>query len=362
MRNFGFGCMRLPMIGEEVNHEELCKMVDRFIEEGFTYFDTAHGYLNKKSEPALREALVKRYPRDAFLLVDKLTANYFETAEDVRPLIEKQLEICGVDYFDNYLIHAVTAKNYPKYVECKAFETVKQMKEEGKIKHIGLSFHDRPELLEQILIEHPELEMIQLQFNYFDIDNPSIQSMACYKMCVKYNKPVLVMEPVKGGGLVNLPEEAKKILDELNGGSCASYAIRYAASFPQVKMVLSGMSNLEQMNDNLSFMKEFVPLSANEYEAIEKVRTILKKQNLIACTACRYCTEGCPKQILIPDLFSIYNTREMNQGNAGFYYTILTGKNGKASECIECGLCENSCPQHLPIRELLKVVAKEFEK
>lgn len=362
-KNFGFGCMRLPMNGEEVDLEQTKKMVDTFIEQGFNYFDTAHGYIQGKSEKALKECLTSRYPRDKYILTDKLTANFFKKEEDIRPLFESQLEICGVDYFDFYLMHAQGAGNYAHFKECHAYETAFELKKEGKVRHVGISFHDKPEVLEQILTEYPEVEVVQIQFNYVDYDDPAVQSRACYEVCRKHNKPVIVMEPVKGGNLVNLPEDAKAVLDELYGGSPASYAIRFAAGFPGMMMVLSGMSSMEQMNDNLSYMKDFQPLNEAELAAVKKVQEIFKSKNLIPCTACRYCIDGCPKHISIPDLFAIMNTKQIyHDWNADYYYNVVHIALGrKASDCLKCGKCEKVCPQHLQIRNLLEDVAKEFE-
>ena len=362
-KNFGFGCMRLPMNGEEVDLEQTKKMVDTFIEQGFNYFDTAHGYIQGKSEKALKECLTSRYPRDKYILTDKLTANFFKKEEDIRPLFESQLEICGVDYFDFYLMHAQGAGNYAHFKECHAYETAFELKKEGKVRHVGISFHDKPEVLEQILTEYPEVEVVQIQFNYVDYDDPAVQSRACYEVCRKHNKPVIVMEPVKGGNLVNLPEDAKAVLNELYGGSPASYAIRFAAGFPGMMMVLSGMSSMEQMNDNLSYMKDFQPLNEAELAAVKKVQEIFKSKNLIPCTACRYCIDGCPKHISIPDLFAIMNTKQIyHDWNADYYYNVVhTAPGRKASDCLKCGKCEKVCPQHLQIRNLLEDVAKEFE-
>lgn len=362
-KNFGFGCMRLPMIGQEVDLEAFKEMVDEFIDQGFTYFDTAHGYISGKSELALKEALTKRYPRDAYTLTNKLTGTYFEKEADIRPFFMSQLDACGVDYFDVYLMHAQSVSLFKKFKECRAYETAFQLKAEGLVKHVGLSFHDKAEVLDQILTEYPQVEMVQIQFNYVDFEDPAIESKKCYEVCRKHNKPIIVMEPVKGGNLVNLPEAAAIILNQLKGGSPASYAIRYAASFEGMVMVLSGMSNLEQMKDNLSFMKDFKPLNTHELDAIEGVRQIFKAQNLIACTACRYCVEGCPVKILIPDVFASLNAKRVfNDWNSSFYYkTVLTADNGLASACIQCGACEEVCPQHLPIRDLLVEVAQAFE-
>lgn len=363
-KNFGFGCMRLPMADGEVDKDEFCRMVDRFISEGFNYFDTAHGYLGGRSEKAIKECLTSRYPRDTYILTDKLTSSFFNSEADIRPFFESQLEICGVEYFDFYLMHAQNKENFEKYKACRAYETAFELKKEGKIRHVGLSFHDRAEVLDNILTTYPDVEVVQIQLNYADYEDPAVQSRLCYEVCRKHGKPVIVMEPVKGGTLVNLPEPAKKILNDLNGGSAASYAIRFAAGFEGIFMTLSGMSNMEQMNDNLSYMKDFKPLDSTERTAVSKVCEIIKSEHMIACTACRYCTDGCPKHISIPDLFACMNAKKIYRDwNADYYYeNVYTKQGGKASDCIACGKCEKVCPQHLKIRDLLKEVAAEFEK
>ena len=363
-KNFGFGCMRLPMNGDQVDIAETTRMVDEFLAQGFNYFDTAHGYIGGKSELALKECLTSRYPREAYSLTDKLTDSYFKTETDIRPFFESQLEACGVDYFDFYLMHSQNADNFKKFKACRAYETAFALKAEGRIRHVGLSFHDRAEVLDQILTEYPQIEVVQIQFNYLDYDDIAVQSRKCYEVCRKHGKPVLVMEPVKGGSLVNLPEEAKKVLDELHGGSPASYAIRFAAGFPGMMMVLSGMSDLEQMKDNLSYMRDFKPLNETELAAVNKVQEIFHKMNMIPCTVCRYCVEGCPKQISIPDLFAIMNIKQLHHDwNADYYYEeVHTAPGRRASDCLKCGKCEKICPQHLPIRKLLEEIANEFDK
>ncbi|WP_087224605.1 aldo/keto reductase [Blautia sp. An249] len=363
-KNFGFGCMRLPMNGDKVDEEQVCKMVDAFLEAGFNYFDTAHGYLEGMSEQAVKHCLTSRHPRESYVLTNKLSSFFFEKEEEIRPLFEKQLECCGVDYFDFYLMHAQSEEFFAKFKKCRAYETALELKAEGKFRHFGISFHDRPEILEQILTEYPQIEVVQIQFNYVDYEEPAVESKKCYEICRKFGKPVIVMEPVKGGSLVDLPLQAMEVLEKLKGGSTASYAIRYAAGFEGILMVLSGMSAMEQMEDNIRFMKDFQPLNEQEMEAIAQVRKIFQEMNLIPCTACRYCTPGCPKHISIPDLFACMNAKKQYQNrNADYYYhNVHTSQKGKASDCIKCGKCEKECPQHLPIRDLLEAVAAEFEK
>ena len=353
-KNFGFGCMRLPVNGDEIDTAAFCAMIDRFIAAGFNYFDTARPYHWLRSEKALKTCLADRYDRSQFLLADKLSPTFFEKEEEIRPLIEDQLEACGVEYFDFYLMHAMSAERHQKYTEMHAYDIAQQMKAEGKLRHVGMSFHDSAEVLDKILTDRPELEFVQLQFNYLDYNDPKVQSRLCYEVCRKHGKPVFVMEPVKGGTLVNLPEAALELLPD---GSPASYAIRYAAGFEDIVMVLSGMSNMEQMEDNISYMADFKPLSAEEHEAIEKVRTLYQAQNKIPCTACRYCVDGCPAGIPIPEIFALRNAKLGGEEVDAAAYSAFPAT---AANCVDCGQCESACPQSLQIRDLLREVDKAF--
>ena len=308
---FGFGCMRLPMVNGEVDMPQFCDMVDAFLASGLNYFDTAHGYLGGKSELALREGLTSRYPRDTYILTNKLSTHFFTREEQIRPLFEEQLKACGVEYFNFYLMHAQDGAIFEKYKKCRAYETALELKAEGKVRHVGISFHDKADVLDRILTEYPEIEAVQMQFNYVDYEDPSVESRKVYETAVKHGKPVIVMEPVKGGSLVNLPEEAQKVFDDLHGGSNASYALRFAAGFENMMMVLSGMSTLEQLQENVNFMAQPQPLDEREQEAIQKVREIFSSMSMIPCTACHYCVldNDCPKKIQIPELFSCYNLK-----------------------------------------------------
>ena len=362
-KNFGFGCMRLPYKDGVIDVEQVKLMVDEFIASGFNYFDTAHGYLSEQSEPTLKECLTSRYSRDKYILTDKLTDFFFKKQEDIRPLFEMQLERCGVEYFDFYLMHAQSRRNFDFFKQCRAYETAFELKSEGKVKHVGISFHDTSDVLEQILTEYPQIEVVQLQFNYLDYDDPAVQSKACYDVCVKHGKPVIVMEPIKGGHLIKLPTAAMPIVDSI-GVSPANLAVRFAASFDNIFMVISGMSTIEQMRENISFMQSFEPLSEREMTVARNVVAVIRGANIVPCTACRYCVDGCPKRISIPDLFACLNSkRHFNDWNADYYYNNVHTKNrGKASDCIKCGKCEQACPQNLNIRKLLTDVVSEFER
>ena len=362
----GFGLMRLPEKDGEIEISRVYDMVDAYMRSGFNYFDTAYIYHGGKSEVAAREALVKRYPRDSFTIADKLPAWCITCAEDVDKIFNEQCERLGVDYIDYYLLHSVEdGNNYETYEKYDCFSWGMKKKEEGKIRSLGFSFHGTPELLEQVLDKHPETEFVQIQLNYADWNNPVVRSGELYEILHKRNIPMIIMEPVKGGTLANLtPELESKFKAVRPDASSASWALRFVGSLPGVMAILSGMSNEEQMKDNLKTFTGFEPLTEDEKKLVDEVRDKMLDANLVACTSCRYCTDGCPMGISIPDVFRAVNTLRLYPGDEfrpKMYYQGLCERTAKASECVECGQCEAVCPQHLPIIELLKEAASVFE-
>ena len=370
-KKLGFGLMRLPLIDANdptsIDIEQAKKMVDLFMERGFTYFDTAWMYHSFKSEEAAKTILTERYPRDSYTLATKLHSSYLKCPEDRDRIFNEQRRKTGVEYFDYYLLHNVTADCYEELEKYDCFTWLKEKKAQGLAKHIGCSSHSSPEFLEKLLTEHPELEFVQLQLNYLDWESERVQARKCYETVTKYGKKVIVMEPVRGGALANVPAEAEQLFKAYAPeSSVPSWAIRFAASLENVMMVLSGMSTLAQVEDNTAYMKDFQPLNDVDLQLVYKAAEVINQSVVIPCTGCSYCTDGCPQKIAIPQIFSLYNADKQESPDKpwtpqGEYYENLVHTTGKASDCIGCGQCEHMCPQHLPIIEHHKTIAAHFE-
>jgi predicted aldo/keto reductase-like oxidoreductase len=368
MPKLGFGMMRLPVTGseKEIDLKQVCEMVDRYMKAGLNYFDSAYVYHSGVSETMMKEAIVKRYPRDKFFLATKMPAWCMTTKEDRDRIFNEQLERTGAGYFDFYLLHSVEdGHNYETYEDLDCFNYCMKKKEQGLIRHFGFSFHGSPELLEQILDKHPEIEFVQIQLNYLDWKNPIVRSGLLYEILHSRNIPMIIMEPVKGGSLASLkPELETKMRAMRPDKSIASWALRFAASLPGVMTVLSGMSSSEQMEDNISTFTPLEPLSDEEHKMIDEVVKTLTDIPLIGCTGCRYCCDGCPEHISIPDVFRTINTMTLYPGDEfrpKSFYSSLIQKNGKASDCISCGQCERVCPQHLPIIKLMAEASAKLD-
>ena len=373
MKKLGFGMMRLPLTDPkdqiQVDRPQARAMMDAFLARGFTYVDTAYFYHGKESERVVKDILTSRYPRESYYLADKMPITSLRekgTREEQERIFDEQLEKCGVDYFDRYLVHCVNAENYRAAKRLDTFGFLAKKRDEGKLRHLGFSYHDNAALLDQILTEHPEVEFVQLQLNYLDWEDERIQSRKCYETVVRHGKKVVVMEPVKGGRLARLPEEAEKLLRAVHPDwSPASWAIRFAASLPEVEVVLSGMSDMAQLEENTGFMSDVPPLTEEETALLAQVAEILSALPAVACTACRYCVDGCPRNIPIPDYFALYNGDQMAlrrglpvQKEA---YQRLAETGGKASACVKCRQCETACPQHLKVVDALARMAQTYE-
>ncbi len=367
MPKLGFGLMRLPEKDGKIDMEHLCRMVDAYMQAGMNYFDTAYVYHGGNSEKAIKEALVQRYPRDQFMLATKLPAWCMKEPADRDRIFSEQLERCGVDYFDLYLLHSIEdGGNGETYERLDCFNWGLQKKTEGKIRHFGFSFHGSPAYLIQVLDAHPEIEFVQIQLNYADWKNPVVRSGELYEILHSRNIPMIIMEPVKGGTLAGLKPELEAMYRAVRpDASIASWALRFVGSLPGVMTILSGMSTEEQMKDNIGTFADFIPLSEDERKLVEKVRTIMLDVPQIGCTSCRYCTPGCPMNISIPDVFRAVNTMNL-YGDVfrpkAFYGGVIGQGHGRASECIACGQCEGVCPQHLPIIDLLKDASEKLDR
>lgn len=364
IKKLGFGLMRLPMNGEDIDIEQTKQMVDEYMAKGFTYFDTAYVYgENGASEKAAKAAIVDRYPRESFLLASKLPIWCCETTEDMQKVFDISLERTGAGYFDFYLNHSLSKDKLDKLEKFGAWDFVADMKKKGLVKHMGFSFHDSAEVLDEILTKHPEQEFVQLQINYNDWESESVQARKCYEVAKKHGKPIIIMEPVRGGALAELTDEIQGIFRKVRPDmSIASWALRFAANLEGVITVLSGMSDLGQLRDNISFMQNVEPFSSEEEEAVKKVADILANTPTVPCTSCKYCTEGCPVHINIPDLFKVFNRRTVygcKEQTANRYNEIISDS-GKPSECIACGQCESVCPQHIDIIAQLEKVSAQF--
>ena len=370
-KKLGFGLMRLPLKdaddAKSVDIEHFKKMVDAFLERGFTYFDTAWMYCGFESENAVKDALTSRHPRDSYTLTTKLHGGFLKSKEDRDRIFFEQMKKTGVEYFDYYLLHAVNERLFGVYEQYDCYEWLKEKKRQGLVKHIGLSFHDTAETLDKVLSKWPEMELVQLQINYLDWDSEGVQSRKCYEVARKHKKPVIVMEPVKGGALANVPKEVETLFKNHNpNASVPSWAVRFCAGLDGVMMVLSGMSNMQQLLDNTGYMSAFTPLNSAEQDVVKKAVEILLKSDAVPCTGCAYCVDGCPKKIPIPKYFSLYNADKRESGKKGWtteksMYETLAEQLGKASDCIGCGACQKACPQKLPIIRYLREVAMYFE-
>lgn len=374
MKKFGFGTMRLPILNPEdpatIDYEQVSRMVDTYMEAGFTYFDTAYPYHQEMSEGAVKRCLVDRYPRESYILADKMPIIRVKDSSDYQRYFDEQLERCGVTYFDYYLLHNMGIDRYVSTEKYGGFQFISELKKKGLAKNIGFSFHDNAAVLDKILTEHPEVDFVQLQLNYLDWKSEVVQSEKCYEVATKHGKKIIVMEPVKGGVLADVGAEAQALLDAntvMKGHvasevSAASYAIRFAASLDNVMLVLSGMSNEAQLRDNISYMKDFEPLTEDEIAMLHKCAELINGAMEVGCTSCKYCLEECPLNVNIPAYFGLLNLYKSLGKKTNMYYERASFGHAKAKECIKCGKCEKICPQHIAIREKLEKFSELYEK
>ncbi len=372
MKRFGFGCMRLPLLNtadpSSIDHKTFSLLVDEFLDRGFSYFDTAYNYCNYHSEEALRDSLVKRYPREHFTITTKMPMrDDVLSVKDMEAVFAAQLKNCGVDYFDKYLVHNIGPASWAKACALDTFGFLRAQKAAGFIEHLGFSFHGAPELLEEVLATHPDVDFVQLQLNYIDWDNPGIQSRACYEIARAHHKPIIVMEPCKGGDLAVVAPEAAQLMHDYNpSAEPASWALRYVAALEGVIMVLSGMNSREQVVQNTTTMSNPKPLNAEEMRILSEVKQIIERDTAVPCTACGYCVHGCPQHIPLPDYFALYNSIMRSHigdtNSQRFFYMNLSAGRSKASDCIACGQCSDACPQHLDVVKLLEEASSELDR
>lgn len=361
---FGFGYMRLPQLeNKEIDEALVCRMADEYLAAGYRYFDIARPYLDERCEGVLRRTVVERYPRDSFLVADKLSNSNFQSAEEIEPLFEDELRVTGLTYFDYYLVHCITADRYEKYTRCGVFDFCKKMKKTGKIKCLGFSFHDKPEFLERVLREHPEMEFVQIQMNYLDWEDPGVQSHRLYDLCRQYGRDIHVMEPVRGGLLANLPKEEAEMLSQAGLPDMAEAAFRFVAEKEGVKCILSGMNSLEQVRQNTALFRNMTLLTDTQEKAVLAAAEHYRRRGGSGCTGCGYCLRGCPKGLNIPGIISCVNTYRSTKSadSKAVYLSTVTTSATRAGACIGCGQCEAACPQKQFIRKLMKDAAKIFE-
>ena len=371
MKKLGFGTMRLPIADNDdptsVIQDEVDMMVDTFMENGFTYFDTAYSYHNGTSEVALNKALIERYPRESYIIADKLRIFMITKQEELEPIYEEQFKRLGVDYIDYYLMHNVSGLSEAGFIDVNSFEFAKKKKEEGYIEKLGISSHANAEYLDNILNQHPDMDFIQLQINYLDWENDVVEARKCYEVARKHDLEIVVMEPLKGGFLANVPKKAEKLMRDYNGQSPLEWALRFVAGLPGVFMVLSGMSSQKQVAENVKIFDNIKPLNDEEHEILKEVVKIINENIAVECTGCNYCINSCPENIAIPKVFDMYNL-EMIDNKKRFTAVVNAyvnyakeAKHGLASDCIKCGACISQCPQHINIPEELEKVKDTFE-